>query len=45
MPEAEPAERDLVIADIAALIGRHPRHATALGGLIRSILAPAAPPL
>ncbi|MGR4879377.1 caspase family protein [Streptomyces sp. LARHCF249] len=38
-PPAEPAERDRVISEIAALIGRHPAHAAALSALIQSLLA------
>ncbi|MEU9147889.1 caspase family protein [Streptomyces sp. NPDC048349] len=38
-PPAEPADRDRVISEIAALIGRHPQHAAALSALIQSLLA------
>ncbi|MFD9373229.1 caspase family protein [Streptomyces sp. NPDC060020] len=38
-PSAEPADRDRVISEIAALIGRHPAHASALSALIQSLVA------
>ncbi|MFD3553018.1 tetratricopeptide repeat protein, partial [Streptomyces goshikiensis] len=38
-PPAEPADRDRVISEIAALIGRQPQQAPALSTLIQSILA------
>ncbi len=38
-PPAEPADRDRVISEIAALIGRRPQHAPTLSTLIQSILA------
>ncbi len=38
-PPAEPAHRDRVISEIAALIGRHPQHAAALSALIQSLLS------
>ncbi|WP_405441012.1 tetratricopeptide repeat protein [Streptomyces avidinii] len=38
-PPAGPGERDRVMSEIAALIGRHPRHAAALGALLQSLLA------
>ncbi|MFG2980297.1 tetratricopeptide repeat protein [Streptomyces sp. NPDC048258] len=37
-PAAEPAARDRVLGEIAALIRRHPAHAPALGALIESLL-------
>ncbi|MFG2296640.1 AAA family ATPase [Streptomyces sp. NPDC048603] len=40
-PPATPAQRDRVIAEIAGLVGRQPRHAPALGALIQDILAAA----
>ncbi|MEU2395893.1 hypothetical protein ABZ607_35360, partial [Streptomyces sp. NPDC007369] len=44
LPPSAPADRDRVIAEIAALIGRHPQHAAALSSLIQQILAGAADP-
>ncbi|MFI8339918.1 AAA family ATPase [Streptomyces sp. NPDC085639] len=38
-PPAGPGERDRVMSEIAGLIGRHPRHAAALGALLQSLLA------
>ncbi|MBT1188977.1 hypothetical protein HET69_34590, partial [Streptomyces sp. CJ_13] len=41
-PPAEPADRDRVVSEIAALIGRQPQQAPALSTLIQSILAASA---